>query len=513
MDDIDSLIDSMIGGRKTSEYLDEKYAKALKVKQTTTKGDGVFTLRSFSVQDTICSLPFPIIHGVDSEVISSTCSACLFATNLSPVNQTKGSTLKACSGCQFAHFCGRECQVHAWSAYHKYECKILKKSNKMPAIVRAVMRIVLLKQRGVLSNEQWLHIQSFSTHTPKGRSNVTEIAETIQILTASSMSVPDIEKLVFTMRSNGVEIPGGIYGRIGVMLDPLVAKVNHSCEPNIALYRPQDTMESGWNRSKGDFIQVIPLREIKEGEEIYNCYIAPTTAVDDRRAALRGQYFFDCDCSLCQSDTRAEKKIAKEPQCKNFEQMIGKIKLGKGASGLEKATKNLDAVVDYISLPELYASGKFPEVSMVLVQESLKLHRYDLALVNLLRLHFLVNHKRFIGRHNPTHLYTITLILDTLDVLLGLSPSEQDIQSSLRALEIRGLDKMWLQYWRSRFTQSLQQRLEKSAMKDLSIQKSGAEPISGSVPQQAEQASSELMCSLLKVDKSLWTGLKQEALD
>lgn len=81
-------------------------------------------------------------------------------------------------------------------------------------------------------------------------------------------------------------------------LFPRISILNHSCSPNI------------YNRFDGSFLTIMALKDIAEGEEIFNCY-GPAYKLNtkaERQEILKHQYAFDCKCTICSSeDEKAEK--------------------------------------------------------------------------------------------------------------------------------------------------------------------------------------------------------------
>jgi SET domain-containing protein len=73
----------------------------------------------------------------------------------------------------------------------------------------------------------------------------------------------------------------------GLLFDPVLAMANHSCDPNAEI-------ECG-----GRTVQLVALREIQEGEEVFISYIDEDDPVDVRREQLKSRYFFDCNCERC----------------------------------------------------------------------------------------------------------------------------------------------------------------------------------------------------------------------
>ena len=493
MAELDALIDSLIQQRDGPEvpYIDDKYVTALQLRQTPSKGQGVFAKQFLSVRNPICSLNYPTMMAIDTDFIPTTCYHCLVITETKLPLPCHGHTstpvaLKTCNGCLFARFCNRDCQVNAWHAYHKYECKIFKKlqANQPSATLRAVMRIVLLQGRHVLPNQEWDRITRLVSHehirAARGRTNLTDMAEGIKLLTGSSMSTEMIQRLVFIMKSNATELPTPVHGGIGVMLDPLMAKFNHSCEPNISLHRPQHTMMNDWMSStelsedeRKTFAHVIPLRDIREGEELLFCYVAPTVSVNERKRKCMEDYLFDCKCPKCSSDLKTVADLHEEqPSLRDrYQQWTTSVirhlsRLGRDPSAVQKAAVAMYKSEPFLEYPVLYTTGDFPQMALGIIKEELEGQAFDEALVNVLRIHFLVNPERFVGRHNPTSIYTSFLMLDIFDAILDVSPDDKR-ERWLNNLSIRGMSKSTLIYWRIRLCADLKKVIEDGTQKDL----------------------------------------------
>lgn len=496
MDEMDDLLDSLMERKRPEnvKYIKEKDDSILEIRQTATEGQGLFTKQSLAVDKPICSLDYPIVMGIDAEFLQTTCYHCLIVT-ASPLPITSYGhvpiDLKTCNGCLRARFCGRECQVKSWHAYHKYECKLFKKlkDNFPPAMFRAVLRMVLMKDRKLVPDEYWNQVIALDSHehilTARGKSNLTDMAEGIKHLAESPLSTNVIQKLIFIMKANATELPTPTYGGIGVMLDPIIGKINHSCQPNLSIHRPQHTMIAGWlyseeleQEQRETFAQLIPLRAVEEDEELYNCYIVPTAAVDTRRAKLMEDYFFKCQCQLCISDEEALTQLAKtSPETrKQFEQWAQNTirsipqQVKNKPQTLEKGSIAMDKSEQFMSYPILYTSGDYPQIAMRLTLLGLHSQAYDIALVNMLRVYFLVNPQRLVGRHTPTETYTIFLLLDIFDAILGRSKLPVGIdakpQTWLEKLKRRGLEERDLKYWRYRIEADLEKRLSLSAASD-----------------------------------------------
>lgn len=498
MAELDSLIDSMIQQRSIPavSLINDKDLSKIDIRQTFSKGQGVFAKKDLSINDPICSLSYPTMMAIDSDALPRTCYRCLVITSTElplPGHGLVLMALKTCSGCHIARFCSKTCQVKAWHAYHKYECTIFNKlqRNFPSAIFRAVLRIVLLKDRDMLPDDEWNRIMSLTSHqqelATRVRSNVTDMADGIKYLAKSSMNVETFQRLIFIMKFNATELPTPIHGSIGVMLDPLVAKTNHSCEPNVSIHRPQQTMISDWMSStqlsedeRRSFIHLIPLRDIQEGEELLNSYVVPTLSVNIRKAKLKENYFFKCSCHRCLLDAQAVADLVEQrPDLSTqFDQWAKDVtrhgsQIGHKPGALQKAAAAMNKSERYVEHPVLYTTGDFPEIALKLILEGLKGEAFDEALINALRLYFLVNLHRFVGPHNPTNIYTVSLLLDIFDALLGVSAppgiANEKVEQCLRNLSARGLGRNGLIYWRGRICADLKKRLESSAANDLLV--------------------------------------------
>ena len=70
----------------------------------------------------------------------------------------------------------------------------------------------------------------------------------------------------------------------------LICRINHSCCPNVLPCERQ-----------GDAVHTRALREIAEGEELFNSYIVFMQIREERRKDL-GRWHFLCKCKSCSLD-------------------------------------------------------------------------------------------------------------------------------------------------------------------------------------------------------------------
>lgn len=106
-------------------------------------------------------------------------------------------------------------------------------------------------------------------------------------LTPSSQLLEDAIGLLCRMKTNAFHAttPDGL--AMGLLLHPLVAMANHSCDPNAEL------------RCEGREISLVALADIEEGEQIVISYVDENLRLEERSRMLEEGYFFRCVCKWC----------------------------------------------------------------------------------------------------------------------------------------------------------------------------------------------------------------------
>eukprot|EP01118_Nematostelium_gracile_P000773 TRINITY_DN10781_c0_g1_i2.p2 TRINITY_DN10781_c0_g1~~TRINITY_DN10781_c0_g1_i2.p2 ORF type:complete len:103 (+),score=17.26 TRINITY_DN10781_c0_g1_i2:579-887(+) len=70
----------------------------------------------------------------------------------------------------------------------------------------------------------------------------------------------------------------------------LQSTINHSCAPNVCVDEVPTLLH----------IRVRALRDIQEGEQLTQTYVAPHWTAAQRRDYLNQRYLFQCYCSRCE---------------------------------------------------------------------------------------------------------------------------------------------------------------------------------------------------------------------
>ena len=98
-------------------------------------------------------------------------------------------------------------------------------------------------------------------------------------------------------QTNSFDMTDSPHGQACAMYCAL-ARLNHSCVPNAQQTHLPDTGEEVLHAS----------RAISAGEEINDCYIELRQGTEQRRAALRETYRFECHCAACGTGEKDEEE-------------------------------------------------------------------------------------------------------------------------------------------------------------------------------------------------------------
>jgi len=97
--------------------------------------------------------------------------------------------------------------------------------------------------------------------------------------------------------SNSFSLAAPDLSNIGVCTSPLLALVNHSCEPNAVVVFP-DFAKPGGLPNAGPML-LVAIRPIAAGDEVLTSYVDLTLPEALRGKVLVDTYRFECTCGLC----------------------------------------------------------------------------------------------------------------------------------------------------------------------------------------------------------------------
>ncbi|KAG6852989.1 hypothetical protein C0991_007705 [Blastosporella zonata] len=145
------------------------------------------------------------------------------------------------------------------------------------------------------SHRESLQSSSFELHTHLSHALVRYlgISSPEQLSKFELNSPRDLVDIISRFITNTFSVTTPTLTPIGASVSPVVALINHSCEPNAVVVFPRssDTPEP--------LMQVIALRNIEPDEEILTSYIDTTLPRHLRQKSLQETYNFECHCPLC----------------------------------------------------------------------------------------------------------------------------------------------------------------------------------------------------------------------
>ncbi|KAF8920146.1 SET domain-containing protein [Mucidula mucida] len=281
---------------------------ATEIRTSDVSGRGVWATHQLRPGTLLLSVA-PHAAVLSTDKLDSHCSCCF---------EAPPSGLKRCAKCHHVWYCDSACQTKDWSL-HKRECIALQRwSASAPSAdvsipndaVRCIARILWTSQKKGVNSLWSRQIQSMQSHRrdlPVSSAELhTRLAHAlVQYLGLTSPqdlsefnihSAGDLLDLTSRFTTNSFALTDATLSPLGVSVSPLVALVNHSCQPNAVVVFPRASANP---QAAEPLMQVVILGDISPGEEILTAYIDTTLPREFRRETLRATYHFDCQCQLC----------------------------------------------------------------------------------------------------------------------------------------------------------------------------------------------------------------------
>ena len=267
------------------------------VKPSTVSGKGLFAWKDFDSGEALLTVPRPLVIALNNTRLPDTCSNCFQWT--APVFQckvidvAKPPKLKTCTGCKTLRYCSKQCQTESWNREHKHTCKLLGKTQRngiLPNAARAVLQMLQIAAgpNGRQLREMKSHLNEITNRGGARAENVVVLSMGIHEYSGTPFGVEFVQEMFALVFTNSLTLYTASYDPLGICLDPLAAKANHSCEPNCIVV---------WD---GPELQIRTLKPIRKGDEAFISYIDPSQPYSRRQHELRNKFYFLCECSLCQ---------------------------------------------------------------------------------------------------------------------------------------------------------------------------------------------------------------------
>lgn len=472
----------------------------IRVGPVTSKGEGLLARHKILLKDTIYLTNDPAMSAISSENLTEFCYHCHAGSKPESswysIGQYRDAHLQKCSACRVARFCGKKCQTAAWKQYHKFECK--KMASLSPRIlhesVRAVQRFCLQRDNGLVNDELWQKVLSLTSHLDDVRQaggddwmNLMLYAKAAHEYSGTKVDLQIVLKLMCILKSNGLILQTTYGDPIGVFLDLVLIKINHSCDGNVFVHRPIYTNTTGWlqrGSSNEAMVKLLPLREIAEGEELTMPYIDFHDDVEKRQVDLQKNHFFICTCNKCVQDADSRRtmqnsspKLAKQLDAWQHDTETQLELLKKPHSSPETVAKGISKLEEIASgMEKEVLIGPVLDTYNRVIHELKLLHMdrqraCDKALVCALKEHFVIGPGIYNSPIYPTHIVNTIYLLQVfalLDETFTLGHGHPpELEQARKNIEARGFTRRSFVYWRLRICADTRKSLLDSAMTDM----------------------------------------------
>lgn len=464
------------------------------------KGEGVFAKRVLSTRDIIHTIHNPALAAISTPELTEICYNCYAgsepaAENDYSIGQHRDARLQICTGCRVARFCGKSCQTKAWRSFHKHECKMfvrLESKGTLPESARAVLRFVLQHDNDLLSDGIWTEVLSLESHLDELKNNGDDWAA-LNLMTKAckeysrtGVDFSTVLKLLCILKVNGMTLTTTYGDEIGVFLDPILSKMNHSCDGgNAFIHRPVYTNFTGWpskTSSPRPMMKLLPLRKISKNEELSITYIEQTASFHRRRDSLAKQYMFTCSCDKCQHDQEAlETMKQKDPEVfqevakwsDTVEEQSDRLKFGGSSQHImQTALESLLGVATAMRNSSRFVPDwdPYPRAIDELRLLQMRLHAYDQVLFYALEQYCIVAPAIYPSSLDPHRTIQALFLLQILRMLAETYDFPGAPPELLRQrvdVERRGFTKLASSFWRMRICVEFRNTLSQSAADDL----------------------------------------------
>jgi len=242
------------------------------------------------------------VHVISSGQQSSVCDGCLAAPNV--VDNVAPTKLLRCSRCRQSYYCNSDCQRLAWPQ-HQLECKYLRKIQPKvpPAIVRLLLRLSFKHRnqpdyreqlpdgsyRGLTDLE--MHKKEISASLERSEA-FSSFLRVIQACVGETFSSESLFENYCRLVINSTEITDMMGNSLGTGLYLGLSALDHDCSPNVNVVFSKNLVEvramanlppPAWSKARLNYLNtVLPGRM--------------------RRTRLAEDYYFTCQCDLCQAE-------------------------------------------------------------------------------------------------------------------------------------------------------------------------------------------------------------------
>ena len=281
----------------------------LEVRYTTNYGRGVFTKKPIERGTKLFTGRVHAfgVGGVTVDDVRSVCHHCLAGVSLYPI---------VCRECRIISYCSTSC-LEAARPLHAMECKGIKELEKCrgkvelkvdrPSFphnytrhwppVHALLVARVINKSILDGNNRWIDNVCYADTLPPSKSqSFPMMEEFVRPLVPSSVTDEEIKQAfrVVSVNAGGVGIPSYSVS-VSSVYNVEYLLLNHMCRPNCESEPEDDGTYS-----------VYAIYDLEAGEQLGVTYLLRDYRLnlrEIRRMKLKESFGFDCNCSMCQSET------------------------------------------------------------------------------------------------------------------------------------------------------------------------------------------------------------------
>lgn len=251
-------------------------------------GHGLFTTKAFGEGEAVLVLPRALLYVLDRALEKDVCGECFHdgpVRNIVQAGTSRGEDGKGgelCERCKDVWYCSQECRIEGRKRGHGIECEGRAQGSRgRDWVDQAVERLAAMKEEGVLDERV---IQAFGEDD--GGLEGDEWKRRLPGRVSSPFALRmKVGRAKVRRRALDFKTPTG--DKLGMVLDPVLGMINHSCEPNayIVFDGPQVSLRT-----------YVP---VAKDAELFTSYTDPSYPFAWRQALLKVAYSFDCNCPKC----------------------------------------------------------------------------------------------------------------------------------------------------------------------------------------------------------------------
>jgi hypothetical protein len=255
------------------------------------------------------------------------------------------------------------------------------------------------------------------------------------------------------------------YDPLGLVLHPLPATLNHSCDYNAVIRISGAWRYPHWVSGK---IEVIPLRQIEKGEEILISYIDANLPYRNRQNELRERYFFKCQCRKCLQGSTGRTDVFLDGPTPLDLQEVRKLEVrvvellesAESDTSLTGPVQKLKYAIYLIWQARIWPLYRYPSPALrhQLILAYLNARQFNLAFAHAAIQHFKTDADLMPQKHHPVrmvHNWVFVLLMDHI-----MNPEKNEWASQKLDLVSYKID---VNFWRSYIVRDLDGAREKVA--------------------------------------------------